>query len=72
MQERSIKARCAAYLVDSNKTRDDVAKNLGISRRALQQKLDGDVEFKFSEAISLSRLFGCSVDDLAKSYLASK
>jgi len=72
MQMQSMKARLAAYLVTANKTRDDVSKELGISRRSLQKKIDGETEFKFSEAIELSRMFGCSLNDLAADYKSSK
>lgn len=72
MKNKSMKARLAAYLVDSGETRDDVSQKLGISRRSLQKKLEGETELKFSEAIALSRMFGCTVSDLAADYSMRK
>ena len=60
----SIKERVGAYLERERVTKKELASKLGMSTVTLNSKLDGDTEFTFSQAIRLSRILGCTVNDL--------
>lgn len=61
----SLKELIACYCARTGDTRQNIAKQLGISPRSLYAKLNGEVEFKLSEAERLSQILGYeSVDEL--------
>ena len=60
----SIKERVGAYLEREGATKKGIAAQLGMSTVALNSKLKGETEFSFSEAIQLSEILGCTVNDL--------
>lgn len=60
----SIKERVGAYLEREGATKKGLAAQLGISTVTLNLKMDGKTEFTFSEAIRLSEILGCTVNDL--------
>jgi plasmid maintenance system antidote protein VapI len=45
-------------------SRDNIAKELGMSRRTLTNRINGTAKWEFEEVLRLSRLVGCSLDDL--------
>jgi len=45
-------------------SRDIIAKELGMSRRTLTNRINGTAKWEFEEVLRLSRLVGCSLDDL--------
>lgn len=60
----SIKERVGAFIERTGMSKEEMADRIGISRGALYSKLKGESEFSLSEAKTLSRLLGCSTDDL--------
>jgi len=60
----SIKERVGAYLEREGKTKRWLADELGMTTVSLYSKLNGDTEFTFSQAIRLSEILGCTVNDL--------
>lgn len=60
----SIKERVGAYLEREGKTKIWLASKLGMTTVSLNSKLNGDTEFTFSQAIRLSEVLGCTVNDL--------
>ncbi len=60
----SIKERVGAYLEREGKTKRWLADELGMTTVSLYSKLNGDTEFTFSQAIRLSEVLGCTVNDL--------
>lgn len=63
-----LKERVAIYCARTGDTRQNLAKRLEISPRAFYSKLNGEVDFKLSEAERLSEALGCSVDELKKEF----
>lgn len=49
-----------------------IADKLGISRYALQMKIDNETEFKVSEAVALARLLNMSDEMMAKIFFTRK
>lgn len=60
----SIKERVGAFLEREGKTKIWLASKLGMTTVSLNSKLNGDTEFTFSQAIRLSEVLGCTVNDL--------
>ena len=60
----SIKERVGAYLEREGRTKRWLADELGMTTVSLYSKLNGDTEFTFSQAIRLSEVLGCTVNDL--------
>jgi plasmid maintenance system antidote protein VapI len=60
----SIKERVGAYLEREGRTKKWLADELGMTTVSLYSKLNGDTEFTFSQAIRLSEVLGCTVNDL--------
>lgn len=60
----SIKERVGAFLEREGRTKKWLADELGMSTVTLYSKLNGDVEFTFSQAIRLSEILGCTVNEL--------
>lgn len=63
----SIKERVGAYLAREGQTKQWLAERLGMSTVTLSSKLNGETEFTFSQAIHLSEILGCTVNDLRAS-----
>lgn len=66
-----LKDRVAVYCNHSGDTREGIARKLGISTTSLRSKLNGETEFKLSEAEQLARILGCSVGDLKSEFTCS-
>ena len=59
-----IKQRLGAHVESTGMTKGEIAEALGITMTTLKSKVNGDSEFKLSEAVKLSEILGCTVDDL--------
>lgn len=66
MNQKATQARVAAYCAVTGTTKDELARDLGMTRQTLHSKLTGETEFKLSEAVQLSKILGCDVDELTK------
>lgn len=62
----SIIERVGAYCAKTGSSREDIANKLGVTRQSLRSKLNGEVDFKLSEAMNLADILGCTVDDFRK------
>lgn len=60
----SIKERVGAYLEREGKTKKWLADELDMTTVTLGAKLSGETEFSFSQAIRLSEILGCTVNEL--------
>lgn len=60
----SIKERVGAYLEREGKTKQELASELGMTTVTLSSKLSGRTDFTFSQAIRLSEILGCTVNEL--------
>lgn len=60
----SIQEAVTEYVKQSGTTKDAIAKQLGIGRTTLYSKMRGSQEFTISEGYKLSRIIGCTVDEL--------
>ena len=60
----SIKERVGAFMEREGKTKKWLADELGITTVTLGSKLNGETEFSFSQAIRLSEILGCTVNEL--------
>lgn len=60
----SIRERVGAFIERTGMTKAELANQLGMSRVSLHSKLNGQTEFRLSEAERLAEILGCSVDDL--------
>lgn len=59
----TLQERVGQYIEASQTTMSAVADQIGISRSSLFNKLRGSNEFSLSEAFSLSRILGVSLDE---------
>lgn len=67
----SIKERVGAYLEREGKTKKWLADELDMTTVTLGAKLSGETEFSFSQAIRLSEILGCTVNELRISPFAN-
>ena len=51
------------YKVDSEKTSDDIAELLGVSRQTYYAKIHGDTPLNFKQAKQLADLLGMTLED---------
>ena len=63
MTTQRINEKVGALLI-SGKTRDQLAQELGMTRRTLTNRINGQAKWEWEEVIRLSKLVGCSLDDL--------
>lgn len=64
-----IRQNVENYLDNNNVTKGALANRIGISRSTLYEKLDGNRPWLLDEAIALSELIGCTIDDLVNKQL---
>ena len=62
----TLQEKVGHYVVANGTTMGAVADMLGISRSSLVNKLRGSNEFSLSEAFTLSRMLGLSLDELCQ------
>jgi hypothetical protein len=53
-------------ILRSGKTKDDVIRESGISKKSFYAKIKGKVEFKRSEMVSLVDVLGLNKDDIIR------
>ena len=63
-----LKDRVTLYLSHTGTTREELARQLGMSTVSLRSKLNGSTEFSLSEAERLSGILGCTVDELKQEF----
>lgn len=68
----TILERVGAYCARTGTSREDIAKQLGVTRQTFKSKLNGDVEFKLSEALNLAEILHCTVEDFRQPMFSSK
>lgn len=59
----NLQEKVGEYAEASGTTREAIADKMGISRSSFFNKLRGSYEFSLSEAFTLSRILGVSLDD---------
>jgi DNA-binding XRE family transcriptional regulator len=67
----TILERVGAYCARTGTSREDLANKLGVTRQTLKAKLDGEVEFKLSEAMNLAKILDCTVEDFRQPVFSS-
>ena len=60
----SLKELIGAYLARTGKTKQELAKELGMSRSTLRSKLNGQTEFTLSEGYALKEILNVTADEL--------
>lgn len=60
-----IREKLGAWLLDSDKTRGQLANEIGITRQTLVERLRGRTEWKWSEVLEISRITNTPLDVLA-------
>lgn len=63
--ETIIKEKLGAWLLQEDKTQGHLAKELGITRQTLTERLRGRTQWKWSEVIEISRVTDTPLDVLA-------
>ena len=61
----SIDKAIAYHMVDEKLTREDVAKELGISTLSLRMKRNGERDWKWSEILKIAEMVGKTPDEIA-------
>lgn len=59
----NLQEKVGEYAEAKGTTREAIADKMGISRSSFFNKLRGSYEFSLSEAFTLSRILGVSLDD---------
>ena len=72
MDSKKLNTRINVYLAVNETTKDALAKELGMTRQTLHNKISGVSEFKLSEAVQLSKLLDCDVDELMEKPAVTK
>lgn len=60
---RQIQSAVTSFAKCNGLTKDELAEKLGFKRTSFYNKLCGKSEYTLSEAYSLSRELGCTLDD---------
>ena len=63
MTTQRINEKVGALLL-SGKTRDQLAQELGMTRRTLANRINGQAKWEWEEVVKLSLLASCSLDEL--------
>ena len=66
MTTQRINEKLGAWLLIEGNTRDELAKELGMTRPTLANRLNGTTKWEWDEVLKISRLVGCSLDWLAE------
>jgi transcriptional regulator with XRE-family HTH domain len=64
MQQIDVAANVRAELARHRITQTEVAERLGVSRQNVAQRLNGTVDFRVGELISIASMLGISIADL--------
>lgn len=60
-----INEKIGAWLLEEGNTRSILADKIGISRPALNKRLNGQAEWKWDEVIEVAKTTGCTLNELA-------
>lgn len=60
-----INEKIGAWLLSEGNTREKLAAEIGISRPALNNRIDGITKWDWDDVVAISRVIGCSLNDLA-------
>ena len=60
-----INQKLGAWLLENNKTRGELAYEIGITRATLADRLSGKAKWRWDEVIEISRITDTSLDELA-------
>ena len=60
-----INEKVGAWLLEDGNTRTRLAREVGISRPALNNRLNGRAKWNWDEVIEVARVTGCTLDELA-------
>jgi len=71
MQQIDVAANVRAELARRRITQTDVAERLGVSRQNVAQRLNGSVDFRVGELISIANMLGITIGDLVGGVRAS-
>ena len=71
MQQIDVAANVRAELARRRITQTDVAERLGVSRQNVAQRLNGSVDFRVGELISIANMLGITIGDLVGGIKAS-
>jgi transcriptional regulator with XRE-family HTH domain len=71
MQQIEVAANVRAELARRRITQTDVAQRLGVSRQNVAQRLNGSVDFRVGELISIANMLGITIGDLVGGVKAS-
>ena len=71
MQHIDVAANVRAELARRRITQTDVAERLGVSRQNVAQRLNGSVDFRVGELISIANMMGITIVDLVGGVKAS-
>jgi len=71
MQQIDVAANVRAELARRRITQTDVAERLGVSRQNVAQRLNGSVDFRVGELISIANMLGITIGDLVGGFKAS-
>lgn len=63
--EQIIQEKLGAWLIRESKTQGNLAKELGISRQTLMERLRGRTQWKWNEVLEISRVTDTPLDVLA-------
>ena len=59
------KLKVGAWLLKNGNTRQGLAQMIGISRPALNNRLDGKTKWNWNEVLIVSQVLGCPLNELA-------
>jgi transcriptional regulator with XRE-family HTH domain len=71
MQQIDVAANVRAELARRRITQTDVAERLGVSRQNVAQRLNGSVDFRVGELISIANMLEITIGDLVGGVKAS-
>lgn len=60
-----INEKIGAWLLKDGNTRERLASELGISRPALSNRIDGITKWDWEDVVAIARVTGCSLNELA-------
>lgn len=66
MTTQVINEKLGAWLLVDGHTRDQLAKELGMTRPTLFNRINGTAKWEWEEVVKVSKLVGCSLDELAE------
>lgn len=61
-----INEKLGGWMLENNETRTSTAQKLHISKPTFNTRISGKSEWKWEEAVAISKLIGVSLDELAR------